>query len=69
MKENWLSKDEQEKHKDRLQTLRDLFNIFALVPKGDKLAREFLSGKDQSFFSLSTATRRHLYDSVLYGVE
>jgi hypothetical protein len=48
--------------------LRDLFNYFALVPRGDKLARRFLANDNHSFFQLSTETRRHLYDEVLYEV-
>jgi radical SAM superfamily enzyme YgiQ (UPF0313 family) len=68
-KEYWLNKEEQEKYKDDLQMLRDLFSYFSLVPKGHELARKFLNQKDKSFFGLSTETRRHLYDSVLYDVK
>jgi len=68
-KKVWFSHEEQEDYKDKLQLLRDLFNYFALIPKGDKLAKRFLEQDDKSFFGLSTETRRHLYDSVLYGVE
>jgi anaerobic magnesium-protoporphyrin IX monomethyl ester cyclase len=67
--EQWLSDTDQEEHKDKLQTLRDLFSIFALIPHGHKLAEDFLRNPDKSFFSLSTATRRHLYNHDLYGVE
>ena len=68
-KDFWMSKGDQEIYRDKMQKLRDLFNYFALVPKGHKLAERFLEQKDSSFFGLSTATRRHLYDSVLYNVE
>ena len=68
-KNMWLSYEEKEEYKDKLQLLRDLFNYFALIPRGDKLARRFLEQEDKSFFGLSTETRRHLYDSVLYDVE
>ena len=67
--EFWLSEPEQESQRTKLQLLRDLFNIFALIPEGDKLASNFLSKKDQSYFSLSTETRRHLYDEVLYDIK
>ncbi len=65
----WMDEKELTSYKDNLQLLRDLFNIFALVPKGHKLAQKFLAQKDKSYFGFSTETRRHLYDSVLYGVE
>lgn len=68
-KEYWLEEQEQEIYKDKLQLLRDLFNIFAMVPKGNELAKNFLEQEDKSYFGLSTATRRHLYDSVLYEIE
>ena len=68
-KEMWLSKQEQEEYRDKLQFLRNLFNYFALIPKGHKLAKKFLEQEEHSFFELSTCTRRHLYDSVLYEVE
>jgi len=65
---SWLDGEGLEKYRDRLQMLRDLFSIFALTPKGDVLAQKFLSDRDQSFMGLSTTTRRHLYDEVLYGI-
>lgn len=68
-KELWLEEQQQEIYKDKLQLLRDLFNVFAMVPKGHKLANTFLEQEDKSYFGLSTVTRRHLYDSVLYDIE
>jgi len=68
-KGEWLSNEEQEIYKNKLQLLRDLFSYFALVPKGHELARKFLNQNNKSFFGLSTETRRHLYDSVLYNLK
>jgi len=74
--ELWMSHSELETHRDKLQVLRHLFNYYALLPKGTKLARRFLDQdpealreQSESFRELSTITRRHLYDSVLYDVE
>jgi len=69
-KNMWLSGAEQEEYRNNMQMLGNLFSYFFEIPKGEKLARKFLSKKgEKNFFGLSTATRRHLYDSVLYGVE
>lgn len=67
--DHWLPEQEQEQYRDKMQLLRDLFNFFALIPQGHKLARNFIEQKDKSFFGLSTTTRRHLYDSVLYNLK
>lgn len=75
----WLSSQELEQHRDKLSFLRDHFDYFALLERGDRLARKFLSENDSNLFSvdpskrkldfaLSEATRRHLYDEVLYGI-
>jgi hypothetical protein len=77
--ELWLPSEEQERYKDRLQILRDLFSVFAILPKGHKLAKRFLDHEGSAYkmtqdsrnfmFNLSTDTRRHLYDSYLYDIE
>jgi len=77
-KEYWLSSEEQESYKNRLQILRDFFDFFAETPKGDELAKEFLNKEGDSYnfnkemqdfsFALSTSRRRHLYDNVLYEI-
>jgi len=66
----WMDESELGRYKDNLQTLRNLFNYFALVPKGHKLARKYLNGKgdDQFLTNLSTTTRHHLYNEVLYDI-
>ena len=64
----WLPQKELEKYHDKMQLLRDLFNYFALVPKGDELARKFLKEDDNSYKTLSSNTRKHLYDHVLYDI-
>lgn len=68
-KDFWLPEKELEEYRDKMQMLRDLFNFFALIPKGDELARKFINQGDKSFYGLSTTTRRHLYDSVLYNLK
>ncbi len=57
--------DFSQDYKTKMMLLRDLFNYFALVPEGHKLARDFLEGK-HSFKTLSSMTKKHLYDQVLY---
>jgi len=64
----WLAPKELEDYRNKLQMLRDLFNYFSLVPKGHRLAKRFLLEDDTGFKRLSTVTRHHLYDSVLYDV-
>jgi len=68
-KDLWLPENELEDYRNKMQLLRDLFNYFALIPKGHELAKKFINQKDNSFFGLSTTTRRHLYDSVLYDIK
>ncbi len=68
-KDFWLSEEEREQYKNNMQRLRDLFSVFALIPKGHKLAEKFLDQQDQSYAAFSQTTRRHLYDSVLYDLE
>jgi len=78
--QDWLSPEALEQHRDKLSFLRDHFDYFALLDRGDEFARKFFNGNDPSLFSidpskrkldfaLSTAIRSHLYDSVLYEVE
>ena len=66
-KEQWLSEEDQKIYKDKMQLLRDLFSYFVTIPKGHQLAKTFLSQEDKSYMGLSTTTRRHLYDNVLYN--
>ena len=67
-KESWLPQNELEEYRNKMQLLRDLFNYFALIPKGHELARAFINQRDNTFFGLSETTHRHLYDAVLYDV-
>ncbi len=64
----WLARDEQEEYKDKLYRLMTLFSIFALMPKGHRLAEAFLQGSDQGFPGLNNATRSHLYNYSLFEV-
>jgi len=68
-KDLWLPENELEGYRNKMQLLRDLFNYFSLIPKGHELAKKFINQEDNSFFGLSTTTRRHLYDSVLYDIK
>jgi len=65
----WLDGAELEEQRDKIDSLRDLFTTFGLMPKGHRLAKKFLDNKDKSYKGLSTTVRRHLYDAVLYGLE
>lgn len=62
----WMAPDEEAAYKEKLFTLMNLFSTFARMPKGHRLARQFLEQKDQSFFGLSRAVRYHLYDHDLF---
>jgi radical SAM superfamily enzyme YgiQ (UPF0313 family) len=66
MNDAWLQGEDQNKYRDDMQLLRDLFSYFAMIPEGDKLAERFIKSKDHSYISLSKNTRHHLYDEVLY---
>lgn len=65
----WMNEDEQNKYRDNMQMLRDLFSYFSMVPEGHKLAERFIKSKDHSYASLSKNTRHHLYDDVLYDIK
>jgi radical SAM superfamily enzyme YgiQ (UPF0313 family) len=62
----WMKEDEQEKYRDDMQMLRDLFSYFVTIPEGHKLAERFIKNEDHSYASLSKNTRHHLYSEVLY---
>jgi len=68
-KDAWMDEKELNDYRTKLQMLRDLFTYFAVVPAGHKLAKRFLNNPDTSYHSLSTDTRRHLYDTTLYEVD
>ncbi|MBU3907281.1 MAG: cobalamin-dependent protein [Nanoarchaeota archaeon] len=68
-RDSWLSEKEQEAYRDKMQTLRDLFDFFARIPKGHILAKDFLEKGKLDFYTLSTEARRHVYDYELYGVK
>jgi radical SAM superfamily enzyme YgiQ (UPF0313 family) len=52
--------------------LNELIPYFAVLPKGDKALKRYINyGQEKGFNNtvLSTATRHHLYDEVLYSTE
>ena len=71
----WMSKEEQETYKDKLEALMHMFSTFALIPKGHLLAKKFLENSDltsssiRSFlFEYSQKVRYHMYDNDLYSL-
>ena len=67
MNDAWMQEEDQNKYRDDMQLLRDLFSYFVTIPEGHKLAERFIKSKDHSYINLSRSTRHHLYDSVLYN--
>jgi anaerobic magnesium-protoporphyrin IX monomethyl ester cyclase len=67
-KKLWLPSDELENYRDRMYELRNMFSIFALLPKGDKLARDYLKAEKSDTKKLGDLTRKHLYDHALYKI-
>jgi radical SAM superfamily enzyme YgiQ (UPF0313 family) len=71
-KQFWLSNDDLEIYKDKLQFLRDFFDYFAMIKDGDQLFRKVIEEYEtdstvQDFaFMLSRVRRRHVYDHILY---
>jgi anaerobic magnesium-protoporphyrin IX monomethyl ester cyclase len=69
----WLSENDLLKHRKQLQILRDIFHVFALMPKGHIVAKDLLVGEEfvdeqiNSFSKLGSITKSNLYDA-LYGV-
>ena len=64
MKNVWMSENEQEEYKDKLQLLRDLFNYFASISKGHKLAKEFLEEEIKSYQKLNVFDYRKRLSSL-----
>jgi len=64
--ELWLPEEEQENYRNQLVALMNHFPLFAMLPNGHKLAREFLKQKDLSSAGLNKATRNFVYDGSLF---
>lgn len=69
----WLSEEENEKYKDQMKLLREIFQLSARLPAGHKFAKKFIEeGKFKdgcgAIEALSNDLRAHAYDYELYGV-
>jgi radical SAM superfamily enzyme YgiQ (UPF0313 family) len=65
----WLSDSDQERHRKDLFDLRTCFSTFAQIPKGDELARDFLSQPDRSLVRLDKLLKGHSFDRIIYGTK
>ena len=66
--EFWLSPEGQEQYREKLTSLRQVFQIAATLQNGHILARNFLDQPHHSLADFSTAMRRHVYDYQLYDL-
>ena len=62
----WLPLEEQEIYRSQLTELMNYFPVFASIPQGHKLAKQFLNKKEHSSAGLNKAIRTHIYDTSLF---
>lgn len=66
----WLGQQEQEKYRDKLKILMDYFPVFALIPGGDKVARDFLDSEKLEFSEIYHLMKgRGVFEKIPKGDE